>query len=34
MPELERLGEKVEEPDGSLSESETVLGGAARELVK
>lgn len=34
MPEQEKLGEKVIEPDGSLTDADQVLAGAARELVR
>jgi ammonium transporter, Amt family len=34
LPEQEKLGEKVIEPDGSLSDADQVLVGAARELVR
>jgi ammonium transporter, Amt family len=34
LPENAKLGEKLIEPDGSLAESDAVLAGAARELVK
>ncbi len=34
MPEMQRLGEKIQEPDGSLSDSDAVLTASARELVR
>jgi ammonium transporter, Amt family len=34
LPELERLGEKVIEPDGRLSDSEEVLASASSDLVR
>jgi ammonia channel protein AmtB len=34
MPEYERLGEKIEEPDGSLTDANSVLSTAEKELVR
>jgi ammonia channel protein AmtB len=34
MPEMERLGEKVHEPDGTLVDAETVFGPASKELLR